>query len=281
MLVSGKKILEKAYKKHCAVPAVNVFDLMSIRAAISAAKEANCPMFISLAEVHMEVLTPTQCAVIVKEFAKDLEQDIALHVDHGFTKSLIEEAIEAGFTSVMIDGSSLSYEDNVRVTKEIVEIAHSKGVTVEAEIGHVGGGESYIDPDKDASMLTTKEDAVNFVKDTNIDYLAVSIGTAHGEYKGTPHLNFERLTEIYEDVKVPLVLHGGSGTGAENINKCTKLGISKVNVFTDLANAARNEVRDGFDLRPYYDSYKLATEGFKNKIIEYFEILDTKDYYND
>ena len=174
----------------------------------------------------------------------------------------------------MIDGSSLPFEENVAKTKEIVAYAHERNVTVEAEIGHVGEGDSY--HVEGNTMLTTAEEAKKFVQLTGVDSLAVSIGTAHGEYKGTPHLNFERLQEIAENVDIPLVLHGGSGSGDENLSKAVELGICKVNICTDLLNAARDNSKDGYDTRSYYDSITLAKDGFKECLKHYYEVFHTK-----
>jgi fructose-bisphosphate aldolase class II len=171
-------------------------------------------------------------------------------------------------------GSSLPFEENVAKTKEIVAYAHERNVTVEAEIGHVGEGDSY--HVEGNTMLTTPEEAKKFVELTDVDSLAVSIGTAHGEYKGTPHLNFERLQEIAAEVSVPLVLHGGSGSGDENLSKAVELGICKVNICTDLLNAARDNTKDGYAERSYYDSVTLAKDGFKDCLKHYYEVFHTK-----
>ena len=175
---------------------------------------------------------------------------------------------------IMIDGSSLPFEENVAKTKEIVAYAHERNVTVEAEIGHVGEGDSY--HVEGNTMLTTPEEAKKFVELTDVDSLAVSIGTAHGEYKGTPHLNFERLQEIAAEVSVPLVLHGGSGSGDENLSKAVELGICKVNICTDLLNAARDNTKDGYAERSYYDSVTLAKDGIKDCLKHYYEVFHTK-----
>lgn len=277
MLVNSKEVLLKAKRNGYAIPSANVYNLMSIKGVLAASTEINCPLIVSLAEVHLDSLSVQECANLVKLHTKDLKQDIVLHLDHGYTKEIIFEAIDAGFTSVMFDGSSLSYEENVIKTSEIVAYAHKHNVTVEAEIGHVGSGESLEDPSKDASKLTTVEDAVNFMKDTNVNSLAISIGTAHGEYKGIPHLDFERLEAINKAIEIPLVLHGGSGSGDDNLNKVVNLGISKVNIFTDLANAARNACVEDFAVRSFYDSCLLAQDGVKEKLLHYYEIFETKE----
>jgi ketose-bisphosphate aldolase len=273
MLINSKKLLQQAKEAKCAIPAINVFNLAGIKAAIQASDEYGCPLIISLAEVHLEALGVEEAAHIIRYYAEKAAQPIALHLDHGFSPEIVRSAIDNGFTSVMIDGSSLSFEENVKLTKEMVSYAHGKDVTVEAEIGHVGGGESYIDPEKDKSMLTLTEDAVNFANETGIDSLAVSIGTAHGAYKGVPKLDFERLQEIAENVSVPLVLHGGSGSGDDNLRKAVELGICKVNVFTDTLNAAQERIDFNKNI---YDNYFTTIDAIKDCICHYYDVFGTK-----
>lgn len=275
MLVNSNKMLIDAKNNQYAIPATNIFNLISLKGVLKAAQENNSPLIISLAEVHLESLSLEDAAKIVSYYAKKVNQDIVLHFDHGFSKELVKKAIDCGFTSVMIDGSSLPFDENVKLTKEIVEYAHPRNVSVEAEIGHVGGGESYLAPEDDKTNLTTVEDAIKFAELTNIDSLAVSIGTAHGEYKGTPYLDFERLEEISKNIKVPLVLHGGSGSGDENLRKAVELGICKVNIFTDLCNAAREYTKNNYENKSYYDSCLEAIEGIKEKTKHYYEVFNT------
>lgn len=275
ILVNGKKELLAAKAKNYAIPSANVFNLISIQAVLEAAKEKNYPLIVSLAEVHLDSISIKECATLVKLLAADMEQPIVLHFDHGFSKNKVFEAIDEGFTSVMFDGSSLDYSENVRLTREVVAYAHAKDVCVEAEIGHVGGGESYIDPELDNTHLTTVEDAIKFANDTNVDTLAISVGTAHGEYKGEPKIDFERLRSIHDSVNIPLVLHGGSGSGDENLSKSTQLGICKINIFTDLANAARDNCKNDFDNTSFYDSCLKAKKGYKDKLLYYYEVFGT------
>ena len=275
MLVNSNEMLKSAKRCKYAIPSTNIYNLISLKGVLAASKEFDCPLIVSLAEVHINSLDIEEAAEIVKYYANKSKQPIALHFDHGFTKDLIIRAIDCGFTSVMVDGSNLPFEENVNLTREIVEYAHPKGVSVEAEIGHVGGGEGYISPEDDKSNLTTVEDAIKFVELTNVDSLAVSIGTAHGEYKGTPHIDFERLTEIANNVDVPLVLHGGSGSGDENLTKSVELGICKVNIFTDLANAARDASSTEYSTKSHYDSCLLAIDGIKEKTKHYYRVFKT------
>ncbi|MCR2044899.1 class II fructose-bisphosphate aldolase [Anaerosalibacter massiliensis] len=276
MLVNSKQLLLDAKRGGYAIPSTNIFNLNSLKGVLKAAEENRSPLIISLAEVHTESLSIGETANIVNYYANKTDLPIVLHFDHGFTPSLVKQAINKGFTSVMIDGSSLPFDENVKITKEIVTLAHEKNVTVEAEIGHVGGGESYTDPEDDHSQLTTVEEAKRFAKLTNVDSLAVSIGTAHGTYRGTPKIDFERLSQINQAVDIPLVLHGGSGSGSENLRKAVELGICKVNIFTDLTIAAHDKLVDNFKDINYYDACLLAEEGIKECLLNYYSIFKTK-----
>ena len=276
MLVNSKQLLLDAKRGGYAIPSTNIFNLNSLKGVLKAAEENRSPLIISLAEVHTESLSIGETANIVNYYANKTDLPIVLHFDHGFTPSLVKQAINKGFTSVMIDGSSLPFDENVKITKEIVTLAHEKNVTVEAEIGHVGGGESYTDPEDDHSQLTTVEEAKRFAKLTNVDSLAVSIGTAHGTYRGTPKIDFERLSQINQAVDIPLVLHGGSGSGSENLRKAVELGICKVNIFTDLTIAAHDKLVDNFKNINYYDACLLAEEGIKDCLLNYYSIFKTK-----
>lgn len=280
MLVNSKSMLNKARDLRYAVPATDVFNLESLKGVLNAAKECDSPLIIALAEVHVETLPLNECALLVKYFASNMEQDIVLHLDHGFTPSLVKQAIDCGFTSVMYDGSSLPFEKNVKATKEIVEYAKKHNVTVEAEIGHVGSGAAGSNEveceGEDSSKLTTVEEAVSFAEATGVDSLAVSIGTAHGNYVGTPKLDFDRLKDIREHIGIPLVLHGGSGTGYENLNKAVSLGISKVNIYTDLMNAAKSAYENQIDKTDYFELCAVSQKAITEKLKEYYEVFMTK-----
>ena len=164
------------------------------------------------------------------------EAVVALHLDHGGPFEQIMGALRCGYSSVMIDRSKLPFDDNVREVREVVRIAHAMGVPVEAELGHVGTGTEY-EATRD-SGLTHKDEAQRFVAETGVDALAVAVGTSHGVYRGTPRLEFDLLRDLAGLVSVPLVLHGGSGTGDENLKRCIACGIQKINLFTDMADPA-------------------------------------------
>ena len=243
MLVDMKDLLLQAKEGHYAIPSPDYWDSMSARAFVKAAEKVDKPVILSFAQIHEEHLSLEEAAFIGKFYAEKASVPVALHLDHGTDMDFIKRAIELGFTSVMIDASSKTFEENVRITREVVEYAHAHGVSVEAELGHVGAEDENGPHALSHNVYTDPQEAVRFVDLTGVDALAVSIGTSHGAYKnGTPHINFEILKKIREAVDVPLVLHGGSGSGDDNLNRCAREGICKVNIYTDYILAARNEV---------------------------------------
>ena len=196
MLVTSKELFQKAQQQHFAIPAPNFIDLESLRWHIETAEKLNLPLILALAEAHIgENITLEDAAIIGKKYAAQSQVPIVLHLDHGATPDIIKKAIDLGFTSVMIDASQYPFEQNVIKTNEIVEYAHKKGVVVEAEIGYVGANENFEGHEGKSSRYTTVEEAKKFVEQTNVDSLAISIGTAHGIYKGVPKINFDRLKE--------------------------------------------------------------------------------------
>ena len=235
MLVNSKYLLEDAMRNNYAVPAITIIDEHTLRGVMKAIKEMHIPCILQCGKTreNLEVYGPQMITI-----AKTVDTPVAINLDHGANFEMVKLAIANGFNSVMIDGSSLPYEENIRVTKEVVEYAHYHGVPVEAELGHVGQGEDYEDKAQLKSLFTDPDQANDFIAKTGIDSLAVAIGTAHGEYKGTPQIDFERLAELRSAIKIPLVLHGGSGTGKENLIGCVKGGINKINLCTDLHKAA-------------------------------------------
>lgn len=251
MITDMGTILRKAKKEGYGVAAPNIWSLNTAKSVFEAAEELKAPIILDAAGVHhLE-----ECADAARFYEKKFPNVVAaLNLDHGGDFDEIITAIHLGFSSVMVDRSTLSFEENVREVAEIVKIAHAVGVSVEAELGHVGQGFEY-EETRDAG-LTRKEEAVEFVKRTGVDCLAVSVGTSHGTYKGTPKLEFDLLKELSELVEVPLVLHGGSGTGDENLQKAVKIGIQKVNLNTDLNNAGMEELKKYLAID--YDSMKKS-----------------------
>lgn len=275
MLVNSKEILLRAKHENFAVPATNFIDLDSARTFVGVAEERGLPLILPFAQSHKEILSLEEAAMIGKYFAEKATVPIILHLDHGEDEAFIHKAIELGFTSVMIDASRKSFEDNIAVTKRVVEYAHKFNVTVEAELGHVGANDTSESSEITSSVFTEVEDVIEFVDQTGVDSLAVSIGTAHGVYKGTPKLNFERLIEINQMVEIPLVLHGGSSTGDENLRKSAMNGMSKINIFTDFLTGAMKEINQS-QPKDYLELKKRANVGMTRVLEHYYEVFQTK-----
>ncbi|MEG0853740.1 MAG: class II fructose-bisphosphate aldolase [Angelakisella sp.] len=276
MLVNSQKVLLDAKNGGYGLPAPDYLDLDSARVFAKVAERFNMPLLLSYPQVISNSLPLEEAAAVGKIIAERASVPVVLHLDHGEDFTFIKRAIDLGFTSVMIDASMDSFEENIRKTREVVEYAHPRGVTVEAEIGHVGHGINLAEIGFTDSVYTTVEEAVRFVELTNVDSLAVSIGTVHGFYKNatTPQLNFERLKELRDAVQVPLVLHGGSGSGEENLRRCVVEGISKVNIFTDLLTGAIEKINE--DKPSNYPALKQSADAGMDKILSYYYGLFTR-----
>lgn len=276
MLVTSKEMFEKAREGGYAIPAPNFIDLESLRWHVETAEKLDVPLILPLAEAHIgENITLEDAALVGKKYAAAAKVPVALHLDHGTDPEIIKKAVDLGFTSVMIDASMESFEENVRRTKEIIAYAHARGAVVEAEIGHVGAGENYENHDESDSQYTTVEEARRFVEETGVDSLAISIGTAHGMYKGIPEINFDRLKEIAAAIDTPLVLHGGSSSGDENLKKCAVNGISKINIFSDLLAAAMKALEEA-PPKTYLDVKALSKKGMQDCLEHYYSVFETK-----
>lgn len=273
MLVTMKEILDHAKLGGYGVTAPNVQSEDTVRAVIEVAEEYDAPMIIDVnAFIHTDL---PWFIHMIRDLAKKAEVPIAINLDHGKSYEDIMLGINSGFTSIMVDRSSLSYEENTAQTKEVVKMCRPLGISVEAELGHVGMGNNYaVDG---VNNLTVPEEAVSFIKETGIDCLAVAIGTAHGRYKGTPHIDFDRLKQLVEACgSTPLVLHGGSGTGDENLRKAVKTGIQKVNLATELIVAGKEEL-EVFIKNPNFDKWQLIPsfkKGYKNRLAHYVQLFD-------
>lgn len=235
MLVNLNDVLKKAQKEHYAVGLFNTTDTDMLQAAIEAAEEMASPIIIGTAEVLLPYGELKLIAPAVIRAAERARVPVVVHYDHGLTFDRCMEAMKLGFSSVMFDGSAGDPEKNLEDTAEIVRIAHSLGITVEGEIGHVGQADMADNATSD--MYTAPEEAVAFVNATGVDALAVAIGTAHGVYKTRPHLDIQRLQKIRSCLDTPLVLHGGSGLSDDDFRNAIASGIAKVNIFTDLCVA--------------------------------------------
>lgn len=229
MIIPMHELLQDAKLYHYGVAAPNVFNRETIEAAFQAGRELKSPIILDVHPVHGIY----ECAAIARFFERRYpEVTAALNLDHGGTYEQAVQAIHAGFSSVMVDRSTLPFQENVEQVREIVKIAHVVGVSVESELGHVGQGDEYAQT-RD-SGLTRPEEAAAFVKETGTDCLAVAVGTSHGVYRGTPKLEFGLLRTLAEELPIPLVLHGGSGTGDQNLVETIRCGIQKINLNTDL-----------------------------------------------
>lgn len=275
MLVTSKELFSLAEEGKFAIPATNFIDLDSARTYVDTAEDLKLPLILAFAQQHEEFISLEEAALIGKYLAEKSSMPVVLHLDHGQDFDFIKRAISLGFSSVMIDASKDTLEENVRKTKEVVEYANQHGVVVEAEIGHVGSNQSYEDKNETDSIYTEVADAKYFAEQTGVDSLAVSIGTAHGLYKGTPKLNFERLFDIYQAVDIPLVLHGGSSSGDANLTKCVDNGIRKINIFTDFLNAAYLEIKKD-KASDYVEMKAEANAAMKVTLQRYFEVFKTK-----
>lgn len=230
-LVSLKTILKKAQQERYAVGAFNVENMEMIQAVISTAEELKAPVILQTTPSTLKYASPELFFANAHALASRATIPVAMHLDHGNSFEIVTRAFRAGYTSVMIDGSAYSLQDNIAITQKTVQLCRPSGVSVEAEIGCIGGKEDSLVAE---NIYTSTEDAVCFVKETQIDALAVAIGTAHGVYKSEPQIDIERLKEIHKAVDTPLVLHGTSGVADEIVKKCIKNGICKVNYATDL-----------------------------------------------
>ena len=234
MLYNMKELLTIAKENKFAVPAFNIGSLEILRAVMEVAEETNSPVILEIHPLEIEYLTDP-FVLTVKEYAHKSKVPVVIHMDHGSNIYDVMRSIKNGYTSVMIDASNLPYEENVALTKQVVELAHKVNVSVEAEIGTIGAM-NYETEGVYNVLYTDPEQAKDFVKRTGIDCLAVAIGTAHGLYPKnfTPKLNLELLKILNKEVNIPLVLHGGSGNPDEEVTASVSLGVSKVNISSDV-----------------------------------------------
>lgn len=283
MLVSMKTILDDADKHGYGVMAMNSINIEMARGGIMAAAEENSPIIIQFGpgqmkkHAHKEEMFP-----LIKDLAKRVHVPVALNLDHGTDFSVITECINLGFTNVMFDGSSLPYEENLKKTEIICQLAHGVGCSVEAELGHVG--QAIEEDDANIDLFTDPMKAKEFVEYTGVDALAVAIGTAHGNYpKGkVPKLDFERLKLLKQTLKIPLVLHGGSGAGEDNLKKAINLGINKINVATDAFSIAKKSMLDALENDPEMDYLHMCIEaeaGVKQFVKEYIRVIGSNNRY--
>lgn len=277
MLVNLEYVLKIAEEKNCAIGSFNTPNLENMIAVISAAEELNVPVIIMHAQCHEEYAPLDIVGPIMLLMAKKAKVPVCVHLDHCEDLDYLKRAIDIGFTSVMLDASGLPYDENVKMTKEAVRLAHPKNISVEAEIGVLGGREAG------NQKLLTKEEmytdpdlAKKFVDDTNIDALACSFGTAHGIYKVKPELDFDRIKRINKLCNLPLVMHGGSGVSSEDYVKAIKCGVRKINYYSYMSRegvyAAREILKK--DITFYHELASYATSKMKEDVIRALKIFN-------
>jgi tagatose 1,6-diphosphate aldolase GatY/KbaY len=261
-IVTTKEMLKKAQEGNYAIPAFNIHNLETIRVVVETAAEMKSPVIVAGTPGTIEYAGGEYLVAILSAAAKKHNIPIALHLDHFEDVEKIKKYIDTGFSSVMIDASKESYEDNIKIVQEVVAYAHERGVVVEAELGKLAGCEDNVVVDEKDAMYTNPQQAKEFVEKTKIDSLAIAIGTAHGLYKGEPKLDYDRLKEIKSEVEIPLVLHGASDVPEESVKKTISLGICKVNIATDLKIPFSNAVKQYFKDNPdANDPRKYMTPG--------------------
>lgn len=288
-LVTSKEMFKKAYEGNYAVGAFNVNNMEIIQGIVDAAKQENAPLILQVSAGARKYANPIYLRKLVEAAIEDSSLDICLHLDHGEDFEICKQCIDDGFTSVMIDGSKYPFEENIELTKRVVEYAHSKGVVVEAELGKLAGVEDAVNVSAKDATYTDPEQAAEFVARTGVDSLAIAIGTSHGAYKfkGDPSLDFERLEAICKLLpNFPLVLHGSSSVPKEFVDLCNKyggeipgaagvpedmlrrasqMGVCKINIDTDLRLAMTASIRQQlienpseFDPRKYFGPGRTA-----------------------
>ena len=261
-LVKMKDLLKRAEEKNIGCGAFSVGNMEVVKGAIRAAEELNTPIILQIAEVRLKNSPLHLMGPMMVQAAKEAKVDVAVHLDHGLTFETVDKALELGFTSVMLDASTLPFEENIAKVKTVVEKARKYGATVEAELGLVGGSE---DGSCDHGIrCTDPDDAVVYARETGIDALAVAIGNAHGNYPVAPTLAFDVLEKIHEKVDIPLVLHGGSGITDKDFQRAISLGIRKVNIATASFNSLTAHVEKymaSTDKHNFFDLNEAMVQG--------------------
>lgn len=288
MLVTLKENLAKAENGNYSVGAFNSPTLESARAIIEAAEELQVPIILAHAEVHNEIIPLQIMGPILVDFAKKASIPVTVHLDHGSNLEIVKEAIDIGFSSVMIDASQMNYEDNIRTVKEVVEYAHRHNVSVEAELGvmtssGIGGEETTgVDLDTESKSMDYYTDpliAKDFVEKTGIDALAASFGTVHGIYVKEPNLDFDRLRAISKSIEIPVVMHGGSGLSKDDYITAINSGVRKINYYSYAAKAGAQAVQEYIANTSnifYHDLTIVAKDAIKKDVKRAMEIFLNK-----
>lgn len=242
-LVNTIDMLNHAERHSYAVGAFNVISLDFLNGVLGAAEAMQSPVILNIAEVHFPYINIEQITPVVKYMAENASVPVVLNLDHGVTFESVVRALRCGFSSIMYDASKKPFEQNIEETKLVVKMAHAVGVSVEAELGHVGGAEGGRKAAKaKRELFTNPDEAERYVEETGIDALAVSVGNVHGFYDGEPELDFELIAELRKRTKVPLVLHGGSGISDDDFRRAIKLGMRKINFFTEMSKLATDRI---------------------------------------
>ncbi|MCI9487614.1 MAG: ketose-bisphosphate aldolase [Lachnospiraceae bacterium] len=286
MLMNMADLLAVANEHNFAVPAFNVSSNMILKGVMHTCEEMQAPVIIAIHPDELEFVEDSFVKAVIEE-AHKATVPVCIHLDHGSKFEQILRAIQDGFTSVMIDGAHLSLEENIAITKKIVEVAHPVNVSVEAELGTIGTADDYGEAGSKEIIYTEVDDAVRFIKETDIDCLAIAIGTAHGLYPKDrkPKLALDRLKEIKASVSIPLVLHGGSGNPDEEIAQSVKLGVNKINISSDIKDAFYQECRkvlEDMGLREPMAIYPKCIEAMNEVVrhkINLFDDADKVKYY--
>jgi fructose-bisphosphate aldolase class II len=276
-LYTMAEILADAQKRGYGAGFFNGVNMEMIRAYIRAASDCRSPIIIGTAEGLLAYSDFDWLAPLLLDAAARAKVPVAVHLDHTYTYKTIMRALRAGFGSVMYDGSLLSYEENIQNSAEIAKAAHAMGAGLECELGKVGGldeGEGV----KGGNIYTDPEEAFEFVERSGADFLAVSIGTVHGEYRETPRLDLARLAAIRAKVKCPLVLHGGSGLSDDDFRNCIQGGICKVNIYTDIITAAAGAIRKDTSLA-YTDLNEKAEQAMYEAAVKKLRIFGSDNKY--
>ena len=263
-LVTTKDMFKKAYEGHYAVGAFNVNNMEIVQGIVDAAKEEESPLILQVSAGARKYAKHAYLLHLVQAALEDTDLPIALHLDHGADFEICKACVDGGFTSVMIDGSKYPFEENIELTKRVVDYAHSKGVVVEAELGKLAGVEDAVKVNTKDATYTDPDQAVEFVERTGVSSLAIAIGTAHGFYAGTPVLDKERVSDCKKVVSVPLVLHGASGLSEEDVVECVQRGMCKVNFATELRVAYTDAEKQLLKENPEtFDPKKLGIAAMK------------------
>ena len=276
MLVTSRELLQDAYKNHYAVGAFNVENMEMVMAVVRAAEETHSPVIMQTTPGTIKFAGIDLYFANIKAAAECASVPVVCHLDHGNSFELSALAFKTGYTSIMIDGSKLPFEENIALTSSVVKFCHAGNIPVEAELGRVGGKEDDL-INAEINPYTDPDEAKEFVERTECDSLAVGIGTAHGIYKGVPQINFDVLKKIHSLIDIPLVLHGTSGVPDEQVIECLNHGIAKVNYATDLRIAYTNGIKGfmrsnpgGFDPKKY-GAYGI--EAVKGYVMQKMQVI--------